>query len=449
MNSPTDGYKKFFIKTLGCKVNQYESQAIREILTKSGFSECLTKDIADIYILNTCTVTDKADKESRHWIGLFHKTNPKARIVVTGCYVENNIDDINFLPGVSYIVKNEEKGRIGDILNAVMREAPSYLISRLSSYGPLSITDFKGHTRAFIKIQDGCENRCSYCKVPLVRGRLSSRPIKDILEEARTLADKGFKEIVLTGICLGAWGSEMASNAIAREMGMNGIGLIDVLRELDKLSRDFRIRLSSVEPKYVTDELIDFISKNRKMCRHLHIPFQSGDDEVLKTMNRPYAAKDYKALVDKVRERIKDVAITTDILVGFPGESDGNFKNTIKFIKDTLPARTHIFTFSRRRGTSAYSLGEDLPKDVLKKRYYELKAAALSASYLYRARFLDERLDVLVETKRDKDSRLLTGYSDNYIKTLFEGPDELMKSIVPIKIKYINLLQTIGEYESR
>src|SRR3989338_86036 len=287
MSSLTDKYKKFFIHTLGCKVNQYESQAMREILLKSGFRECITKDIADIYILNTCTVTGKADKESRRWLGLFHKANPNARIVVTGCYVEQGADDIKYLPGISHIMKNSEKARIAEILGET---GPADKAARRPAFGPpaLAISDFKNHAKAFVKIQDGCENFCSYCKVPFVRGRMISRPIADIVEEVKALVNNGFQEIVLTGICLGAWGTDFASAALASEMGIDSMNLVDILRELDKMPGSFRVRLSSIEPRYVSDDLVDYISKHKRICRHLHIPLQSGDDTVLAAMNRPY-----------------------------------------------------------------------------------------------------------------------------------------------------------------
>ncbi len=440
--------RKFFIKTLGCKVNQYESQAIREILTRSGFTECLTKDIADIYILNTCTVTSKADKESRYWLGLFHRTNPKADIVVTGCYVENNSDDISFLPGVSYIIMNEEKPRIADILNGISAKKRSKGTD--SPYNFLTITDFKNHTKAFVKIQDGCDNRCSYCKVPLVRGSLRSRPITSIIEEVEILAEKGFKEIVLTGICLGAWGKDPYMTAITN--GWPGAGsalsLVDALKAIDKISADFRVRLSSIEPKYIADDLIDFIAGTKRMCRHLHIPLQSGDDDILRRMNRPYTAKEYRALIDKIRSKIKDVALTTDVMIGFPGESEANFKNTENFLRDILPARTHIFTFSERKGTAAYGMSDILTRDILKKRYSALEVVALSASYLYRQKFLGATLNILAETRRDKYTGFLEGYSDNYIKVFFEGPDSLMRKIVPVKIEDLNLAYTRGVYVS-
>ena len=285
MSAETNANYRFFIKTLGCKVNQYESQAIREILVRTGFKECLSKETADIYVLNTCTVTHKADSESRYWAGIFHKTNPKAKIVLTGCAVEHGADAFSFLPGVSNIIKNEDKINIADILthNSNTRREPHRF---------LTITGFKDHTKAFVKIQDGCVNACSYCKIPSVRGESISKPLKDVAGEVGTLVSKGFEEIVLTGICLGAWGSDLAENQ----------NLIDVLRRLSGIPGTFRIRLSSIEPKYITDELIDYIAQNRKICRHLHIPVQSGDDEVLKRMNRPYTAGGMRDLIIKAKK---------------------------------------------------------------------------------------------------------------------------------------------------
>lgn len=436
MNSQNDRNKRFFIHTLGCKVNQYESQMMREALLKAGYRECLSREIADIYILNTCTVTHHADCESRHWIGLLHRANPTAKIVVTGCYTEKESENITFLPDC-LILKNADKGRIVEFLGGE------------NSYPSSSITSFEGHTKAFVKIQDGCENSCSYCKVRLVRNIVKSRPLEEITGEVRALIGNGYNEIVLVGICLGAWGKHFSCSEIAESVGLSRVSLIDALKAIDAIGGDFRIRLSSIEPRYVTDELIDYISRNKRVCPHLHIPFQSGDDEILKMMNRPYTTADYIKIVKNVRDRIKNVAITTDMLVGFPGETDAHFHNTVNFIKDIRPARAHIFTFSKRRGTAAYDMPHQVGGDVAKKRYHELWAAASMTSYIYRSGFVGQRLAVLVETKRDKHSGLLSGYSDNYIKVLFEGPNELMKKVVPIKIKDITLSNTIGEYCER
>jgi len=433
-------FMRFYIHTLGCKVNQYETQSIREQLVSAGFIECLSKEVADLYVVNTCTVTEKADRQSRHMIGLFHKTNPNAKIVVTGCYAESDSSDISFLPGVRHVVKNIDKSRIVDIL----RNKTPRPIGEQDAQRNSGITGFKGHTKAFVKIQDGCENKCAYCKVPLVRGASVSRPIEEIVREVRTLTGNGFKEIILTGICLGAWGKDMA---ISGGESSSDFGLVDVLKAINSIDGDFRIRLSSIEPIYVTDELLCFIAENSRMCRHLHIPLQSGDDDVLKRMNRPYASARYKTIVDDCRKKIKDIAITTDIMVGFPGESEENFKNTVRFVKDFLPARTHIFTFSKRAGTPAFEMKPEIDADTMKRRYYELNTAALGSSCLYRSDFIGKKLEILVESKRDRPSGMLVGYSGNYIRTLFEGDDSLMKSIVPVKIYDVNLIRTLGVYE--
>jgi threonylcarbamoyladenosine tRNA methylthiotransferase MtaB len=425
MNSQSNNKKRFYIHTLGCKVNQYESQAMRESLIDAGFEECASKDMADVFVLNTCTVTEKADKESRYMVNAFRRANPEAKIVVTGCYVEKDSAEVAALPGVAHIVKNSEKNRLADILNS----APPTKIS-----AQLRITGFKDHTKAFIKIQDGCENACAYCKVPLVRGSLWSRPLNAILDEVEGLVGNGFREIVLTGICLGAW-------------GVSGTGLADVLRALDDIHGDFRIRLSSIEPKYVTDDIIAIIKRNRKICRHLHIPLQSGDDEILKSMNRPYDTAAYRSLVEKARAEIDGLAITTDVMVGFPGESAAHFKNTLDFVRQLSPARTHIFTFSRRPGTTAYSMEGGIDPYVAKKRHCELEGPALNAAYLFAKSFVGDVAKVLVENKREADSGLLTGYSDNYIKMLFSGPDVLMGQIVPVRITEAGLATTMGVYE--
>ena len=415
---------KFSIKTFGCKVNQYESELMREDLVCCGFMECAADEIPEICIINSCTVTGNADRQARYAVNRMRRANPATRIVVTGCYAEKNEDEISALPGVFKVVKNSDKDRIASILNG----------RRKTEDGRRIISDFKGHTKAFVKIQDGCENFCSYCKVPYVRGPFRSRSLDEIVEETALLVSKGFKEIVLTGICLGAWGIE------------RGEGLCRVLRALDGIKDGYRIRLSSIEPKYVTGELIELMSGSRKMCRHLHIPLQSGDDEILRRMNRPYSSRDFGMLVEDIRSKIGDIAVTTDVMTGFPGETKKSFTNTLDLMKEIKPARTHIFTYSRREGTAAYGMSDIPPADILKERFLELRSAALLSSYAFRKHFVDTFADVLVETRRDSSSGRLTGYSGNYIKVLFGGPDSIMRTIVPVRISEATLNETVGVY---
>jgi len=434
---------RFYLHTLGCKVNQYESQAIRESMLDAGFEESSSRESADVYVLNTCTVTENADRESRYMIGVFGRANPQAKIVVTGCYAEKDAQEIASLGGVSHIVKNADKNRIADLLknSPTARRGPA-------GSGPVfraAITGFKGHTKAFVKVQDGCENSCSYCKVPIVRGPLKSRPLDEIIGEVRGLVNNGFKEIVLTGICLGAWGREYCLPETAAGFGLSNASLIDVLSALDDVAGDFRIRLSSIEPKYVTDRMLDYINGNKRICRHLHIPLQSGDDEILRRMNRPYTSGAYMSLIRKARAAIGGLAVTTDVLIGFPGESEANFNNTINFIRELSPARTHIFTFSRRPGTAAYDMAGAVDPNTAKGRHRRLDGPALNASYLFSRSFLGKTLNVLVESAREGESGFLTGYTDNYIKVIFPGPDELMGRIVPVRITRTDPATTMGE----
>ncbi len=432
MNTETNS-KRFYIKTLGCKVNQYESQVMREILTREGFKECLAEDIADIYIINTCTVTHRADSESRHVIGLFHKLNPKAEIAVTGCYVENDSQGISFLPGVKYIIKNDDKHNIAAILKSYAAGEPASAVKRRLNLCH-TISDFKGHTKAFVKIQDGCDNLCAYCKIPLVRGSSRSKLLSYILSEVRALVSKGFKEIVLTGICLGAWGRDLSENA----------DLIDVLKALETVDAPFRVRLSSIEPRYVTDELIGYIASHPNICRHLHIPLQSGDDGTLKEMNRPYTGAGYRALISRIRGAIPGIAITTDVMVGFPGETDERFLNSLSLLKEILPSRTHIFSFSKRGGTKAAGYAGEVDPRQIKVRYERMRILSLEASFIYKKAYMGKTLDVLAETVRDRASGMLEGYSDNYIKVMFEGPDSFKGNIVPVRLDWITLNASIG-----
>jgi threonylcarbamoyladenosine tRNA methylthiotransferase MtaB len=234
---------------------------------------------------------------------------------------------------------------------------------------------------------------------------------------------------------------------MAKTLGISGATLADVLRALDDIHGDFRIRLSSIEPKYVTDDIIAIIKRNRKICRHLHIPLQSGDDEILKKMNRPYTAAAYRSLAEMARAEIEGLAITTDVMVGFPGESAAHFKNTLDFVRELSPSRMHIFTFSRRPGTTAYSMEGGIDPYVAKKRHHELEGVALNTAYLFTKTFVGDVVKVLVENKREGDSGLLTGYSDNYIKLLFSGPDALMGQIVPVRITDTDPKTTMGVYE--
>jgi len=396
--------------TLGCKVNQYETQAIRESFLRKNCRET-SNGKADIYIINTCTVTQTADRKSREYIYRCRRENPDARVVVTGCYVQKDKERIEHIQGIDFIIDNALKNKISDIIISSKNIFPE------RRYQDYKISNFADHSKAFIKIQDGCNNRCSYCKVTLVRGPSKSRDLKSIIQEANRLIKKGFQEIVLTGICLGSYGRDLKGN----------VDLVGVIRKIESLDGDFRIRLSSIEARDVTDELIEKIADSKKMCRHLHIPFQSGDDEILKFMNRKYSSRYYRELVKRIRISVPEIAITTDIMVGFPHETERRFQNTFEFLKEIAPSRIHIFPYSPRKGTAAFSMPK-VDEKIVKKRLKLLRDLAREKSFEYKKRFLNKKLVVLVEENPDRQTSLQKGYSDNYIKVIIKSKKPLKRN---------------------
>lgn len=393
---------KFY--TLGCKVNQYDTQSIREYYRRAGFRELNNGEPADVYIINTCTVTHKADSDSLGLIRRAKRENPEARVIVTGCLAELDGERIKRETGASQIIKNKEK--MGIVNKA-------------------GISDFYGHTRAFLKIQDGCNNFCSYCKVPLVRGASLSKPLDKVIREAEKLAGAGFKELVLSGICLGAYGKDLKEKK----------GILQVIEALEKLSGLVRIRLSSIEAGDVSEELIGKMAVSKKLCPHLHIPLQSGDDTILKKMRRAYTSQAYLNLIKKIKDKIPEIAITTDCLVGFPGETDENFKNTEDLIRKLAPLKTHIFSYSKREGTSAADLGAALPSAIIKERAKRLKEAADKCSTEYRKKFLNKVTDLLIEGESKGAPGFLEGRTGNYIRVLLESRLNLKNKLIPVRLK--------------
>ena len=408
--------KYFYIKTLGCKVNQYESQVIRENFIKDGYFETNNRDEADICVVNTCTVTSTSDSKSLKSIRYKLKKKNKC-VIATGCMVDAEDLDLGKLKGVDFIIKNKDKYSIPYIIKGA---------SRASEFRT-QITGFENHARAFVKIQDGCNNRCSYCKVSVVRGKSKSRDFEEVLNECKILIRNSYKEIVLTGICLGSYGKDISKD----------ISLLKLIIELCKIKGDWRIRLSSIEPKDVTDGLISQIKSEEKLCKHLHIPFQSGDDKILKRMNRPYAASDYIGIVNKLRKAIPDIAISTDIMTGFPGEKEVNFQNTLDFIREIRPMRLHAFGFSKRIGTPAYNYKDDVNIALKKNRERALIGAMEEFSREFNGMFIGKIARVLVEDKRDRQG-FLQGYTDRYIKVLIDAPDSAKSRLLTCRLALTN-----------
>lgn len=404
---------KFF--TLGCKANQYDTQGIREQFCRRGFREIDNGHRADICVINTCTVTHRADSDSLQLIRRAKRENPEARIVVTGCLAELDGDKIRNISKGIKIVKNKDKGRM--IYMPGLCETTK---QRDNETMDLSISRFEGHTRAFLKIQDGCNNRCSYCKVPLVRGASRSKPKEAVIEEARRLVKSGFQEIVLTGICLGSYGKDLNS----------GTDIVEIITSLEGIEGLLRVRLSSIEAKDITDGLIEKIAKSPKLCPHLHIPLQSGDSGVLKMMRRSYSREGYLKLIKKIKKKVPGIAITTDVLVGFPSETEKNFQNTLDALQEMQPLKVHAFPYSKREGTPAAGLKDSLSHKALKERIKKLKRLSDSCSLAYRKKFLNCKLPVLIECRAKGKPGFWEGHTANYIKVLVSSKADLKNRVI-------------------
>ena len=391
---------KFY--TLGCKVNQYETQAVREYFLSRGYQE-VNKEPADFYIINTCTVTKTADTKSLKYIRRAKKESPNARIAVLGCLVEKN-PELFEEEGVE-LWSNREKAGIIESKNI----------------WDLKISQFH-HNRAFVKIQDGCDNHCSYCKVSLVRGASISRPYKDIIREIEGLLNNGFREIVLCGINLGSWCYEDKQ-------------FIVLLRDLIALKNMGRIRLSSIEAQYVTQYIIDLAANEEKLCSHFHIPFQSGDSDVLKKMDKSTGAKFYLDLIDKIRKNIPDCGISCDLMVGFPDETKEGFENSLKLLKHSQAVRTHIFPYSPRPGTKSYAWGR-IDNKELKMRLESAQETAMEVSYEFRKSQLNKVFKVALDADSTKKSKM--GYTDNYIRVTLDKSIN-SKDLFPAKIKKVDI----------
>lgn len=426
--------QKVKFATLGCRLNQYETQAIREQFLRAGFEETEDSKEAHVFVLNTCTVTAESDRESRYWVRKFHRDNPHAKIIVTGCYVERNEEEIKLIPGVTLTVLNRQKSEIVHLLESCTSFSftPIELPSK-RSYSPLFISQFEGRSRAYIKIQDGCNHACSFCKVVLVRGPARSRAIADVLEEAKRLAAQGFQEVVLTGIQLGSYGYDFEK----RQM------LVGLLENLSKISDLKRVRLSSIEPTDVTSELIEAMASMQKVCPHLHIPLQSGDDQVLERMNRRYQRHFYLELLQKIYDRVNNFVLTTDVMIGFPGETNSQFDQTAQLLMETEPYKLHIFPYSPREGTRAARYQDLIGDSEVRRRKEVLLLLEEKLRRNVQQKFLGRMMDVLVEGSKT-ESGWVSGRGSNYLKVRFPLKDNTTRHIFKVQMERIEDRELIG-----
>ncbi len=398
------------LHTLGCKVNQYETEKIAEDFRARGFEEAPFSGVADVYVINTCTVTNTADSKSRQAARAAARRNPGAAVVLTGCYADTSADQLSELDGITMVIGNSDKSRLAQIvIESLYPEMP----------GRSSVeTHLPGRTRALLKVQDGCDQFCAYCAVPLARSVMSSRPMDEAISEAESLAKRGYKEIVLTGIRLGRYEP----------------GLVELIGALAGISGIKRIRLSSIELTDVPDGLLELMADKPKICLHLHLPLQSGSDEVLARMNRPYTALEFEAFAAKARALMPKIGITTDIMVGFPGETEAQFEETCSLAQRVKFSRSHVFPFSVRPGTAAAEMKDDVSsseKTRRKKRLTELTDASMRE---FAEGLVCTTANVLVEGKKVQPS-LWSGLTDNYVRVTFEGQRGSVGEIVDIEIE--------------
>ena len=415
---------KVGIYTLGCKVNTYESEFIIHELKKNGFTINNFDDINDVYIINTCTVTNTSDSKSKKMIRHARKLNNEACVIAMGCFIEYNkkkTDEI--IPEADIVIGNKDKNKIVDIINNYFKnkEKTKYLYDDFdSSFEDMYIDSFNTRTRAFVKIQDGCENFCSYCVIPRVRGKCRSKSKEKVIEEISSLVKNGYKEIILTGIHTGNYGVDL------------GITFADLLKEIVKIEGLKRLRISSIEITELNDEVLDIIKNNNVIVNHFHIPIQSGSDNVLKLMNRKYDTTKFIEIIKKIREIVPDVSITTDIITGHPGENDAEFENTLKTLKEIEFSKLHVFPYSVRDNTPSSKLPQ-IPEYVKKNQTDKLLELSKELEVKYMKKFLSKNLEVLIEVSKDGYSY---GHTTNYLAVKVIGT---YKSSTLLNVKLINI----------
>ena len=418
--------------SLGCKVNMYETEYIKDELIKRGYTINDFNSKCDIYILNTCTVTNTADTKSSKMIRRAIKENPDAVIVVMGCFIEANKDG-NF-DGIDIVVGNKDKKKVPDLIDEYLKNKKQIIdlySNAPENFEEIALNDFPGRTRAFIKIEDGCDNFCTYCIIPYLRGKVCSKKFPSVINEAKELVKHGYKEIVLTGIHTGAYGRDLDKSE----------SFASLLHELAKIDGLERIRISSIDPIEINDDVLEELKINKKIVNHLHIPIQAGTDEILKLMQRKYDLKFYEDKINEIRKIRKDISITTDLIVGFPGETDELFEKSIEEVKKIGFAKIHVFPYSERKGTKSMELPNHIPGNIKKERSRKMLEVSKELEIEYFNKFIGKDLDVLIENIKDGSS---FGHTGNYLHVKINRVLEHNK-IYSVKIKKVDYPYVIGD----
>ena len=401
---------KVAFSTLGCRVNVYESEAMAEKFIREGYEVVDASEAADVYVINTCTVTNMGDKKSRQIISRARRLNENATVAVVGCYSQIAPKEVSEIPGVDVVLGTRNKGDVVYYVNKARDEGKSQVhvegVLKNKKFEELNIEEYQDKTRAFLKIQDGCNRFCTYCIIPYSRGSVCSKDPKKVLEEVNKLAEHGFKEIILSGIHTASYGLDLEGS----------VNLIDIIEEIEKVEGIERIRIGSIEPAFFTPEVIEKIKKFKKLCPHFHLSLQSGCDATLKRMNRRYTAKEYADSVNLLRETMPDVSITSDVIVGFPGETEEEFNETYEFLKNIKLTKTHVFKYSPRKGTKAADMQDQLDGSIKEKRSKLLIELSNKNEKEFIEKFIGKEMDALIEAEVKGKDGIYEGYTRNYIK---------------------------------
>ena len=439
---------KVAFTTLGCRTNQHDTAEMQVILKKEGYAIVDSSETADIYVINTCTVTARSDYSSRLAVKKSLAINENATVIFTGCYAQLNPEDSSKMKGLDIVLGNADKLKIAEVLKAKLKNNSLQKESSLAEiymsdihadrkFQTLPVTQFQGRTKAFIKVQTGCDESCSFCTVVRARGSSASDTRENILDNVRHAIDGGYKEITLTGINLGTWGMDFHLKETFSSL----------VEDIANLNGNFRVRLSSINPMEIDDHLIELISQHEKICPHLHIPLQSGDTEVLSKMRRNYNAKQYEHIVRRASEKISPLGLGADVIVGFPGESEVSFEHTRKLIEELPFSYLHVFSYSPRSGTEAHNFKNNIKNITKKERNLILNDLVKEKARQFYKSFIGKKVTVLVEERKQADG-VLKGYSEHYIPVSIDAEGFLQNQLVSVLITEIRKNKLIGCLES-
>lgn len=430
---------KVAFETLGCRVNQYETEAMTEKFINEGFEITPFEKSADVYVINTCTVTNMGDKKSRQMIGRARRLNPIAVIAVVGCHSQVDPENVSNIKGVDIVLGTRNKGDIVLYIKRFLKEKKQIVevndVLKNDVFEDLKIEEYQDRTRAFLKIQDGCSRFCSYCLIPFARGAICSKEPSKVIDEVKKLVQHGFKEIILTGIHIASYGYDLKQIC----------DLTSILQVIDKIEGVCRIRIGSIDPQFFKEDTVQKLSHLTKLCPQFHLSLQSGCDETLKRMNRRYTASEYKKIVEDLRHNIPDVSITTDIIVGFPGETQEEFNETYNFLKNIKLSKTHIFKYSPRKGTRAALMQDAVDGNVKEYRSHIISQLDSENEKEFMLKFIGRKMQVLYEQRHKIDKDIYEGFTPNYIKVTSKSKDDISGQIINTQIEKISDSLLIGK----